>query len=410
MTSDCYSGSSLITAEQAIELLLKEAEASLPTEKVSVLDALGRVIAEDIISPVNVPPLANSAMDGYALNTQDCLTGTNKFKQSQCIYAGDVGSALTPNTVARIFTGAAIPEQADAVIVQEQTSVEDDWVCFDGPVKVHQNVRLKGEDVLEGDKVFSVGHRIRAQDMGVIASVGVLTVTVYRLLKVATFFTGEELIEPGDVSKPGKIFDSNRYTIRGLLQAMGCEVIDLGVVRDSLSETQSAMQKAADSADLVLTSGGASVGDKDLIKTSLAALGEINMWRVAVRPGKPIVLGKVNKTPFIGLPGNPVSLFTVFHLFVAPFIKKQQGMFDLFALSHQIKANFVWPNSGDRKELLRAKLEIDQTGGLIANIHSKQGSGVLSSTSWADGFVVIPIGHSVNQGDMVEYIAFNDML
>lgn len=407
---DCDSHvSGLISAEQALSHLLDAARPLTATESVDTASAFGRVLAQAYVSPINVPPADNSAMDGYALAATD-TKADNCMPMSQRICAGEMGETLVPGSVARIFTGAPIPEGADAVIMQEQTSVQDEKICFAGPIPSGQNVRKAGEDISVGKQILSPGIRLRAQEMGLAASIGVPAMEVYRKLKVGIFFTGDELTEPGTPLAPGKIYDSNRYTLTGLLTAIGCEIIDLGIVGDTLEHTRDALKDAASKADLVITSGGVSVGEEDHVRIALEELGKLSMWRVAMKPGKPLAFGHVDATPFMGLPGNPVSVFATFNLFAAPFIKKMQGMAEPVALPVPASAGFDWPKPGKRQEYLRARLAINDQGQTVAEIFPHQGSGVLTSTSWANGLVVIPIGATINKGDSVNYLPFSDLL
>lgn len=407
-SNDCFSNG-LISAAQALDSLLDAASPVTDTEPVQTSIALGRVLAENLLSPVNVPPADNSAMDGYALASTDLKAGNPCLPSGQRICAGDTVSTLRPGSAARIFTGAPLPEGADAVVMQEQTRVKDGQVCFEAAVNPGENIRRAGEDIAINDEILVSGTRLRAQEMGLAASIGRAELSVFRKLRVAVFFTGDELIEPGNTLPPGKIYDSNRFTLHGLLTATGCEIIDLGIVADTLEDTRRALEKAASVADLVITSGGVSVGEEDHVRIALEQLGRLSMWRIAMKPGKPLAFGNVNGTPFIGLPGNPVSVFATFSLFAAPFVKKMQGMSSVRPRPVPAVAGFDWPRPGNREEYLRAKL-VQQDGQHVLEIYPQQGSGVLTSTSWADGFAVIPIGQTIARGDAVNYLSFSDLL
>ncbi|NOR42234.1 MAG: molybdopterin molybdenumtransferase MoeA, partial [Gammaproteobacteria bacterium] len=305
----------MISVDQAIDKILSQAVSVKEVENVEILDALNRVLAEDLHSTIDVPGYDNSAMDGYAVNSEDCLTSGNELPVSQRIAAGQVGEKLEPGTAARIFTGAPIPAGADAVVMQEMCQQIDDKVVINAVVEAGCNVRQAGEDIKRDSIVLSAGSRLRPQELGLLASVGLAEFNVKRRLKVATFFTGDELVTPGQSLAPGQIYNSNRYTLCGLLQTMDCEIIDLGIVPDTLEATVNILEQAASVADLVVTSGGVSVGEEDYVRIALEQLGELSMWRIAMKPGKPVAFGRVGKALFMGLPGNPVSVFVTFLVF-----------------------------------------------------------------------------------------------
>lgn len=401
---------SLTSFDDAMESLLSSAQATNATESVDTASAMGRVLAQSLVSSINVPPLDNSAMDGYAVISQDITQCGVTLPVSQRICAGEVGQPLQAGTAARIFTGAPVPDNADAVVMQEFCERIDDNVTINQTVKLRQNIRDAGEDIDEGDEILTTGTYLRAQELGLAASIGCSPLTVFKKIKVGLFFTGDELVEPGNPLPPGKIYDSNRYTLLGLIQAMGCEVVDLGIVPDDLESTKQALQRAADQADLVITSGGVSVGEEDYIRIALEQLGELKMWRIAMKPGKPLAFGMVGDTPFMGLPGNPVSVFVTYCLFVSPFLKSMQGRVDVLPKSLSMTAAFDWPKPGKRQEYLRARVIVDEEGQSAVEVFSHQGSGVLTSTSWAEGLVMIPVGATVKKGDTVSYTPFTELL
>lgn len=396
---------------EALDNLLKAAIPTQESESVPVLDALDRVLAMPLLSSIDVPPADNSSMDGYAVNSKDvAAAGEIRLSVSQRIAAGEVGAALVPGTAARIFTGAPIPAGADTVIMQEKVTVDGDGIVFTGPFAQHTNVRFAAEDIAKGVSVLQAGMRLRAQELGVAASIGYTHLEVFKRIRVGVFFTGDELIEPGNELGPGQIYDSNRYTIVGLLKTMGCEVVDLGIVGDTFDETLQALKDAAAQADLVITSGGVSVGEEDHIRAAVEQLGKLDMWRVKIKPGKPLAFGNINGTPFLGLPGNPVAVFVTFCLFVAPYIKRRQGRNDPLSQSIPVRAAFDWPRPGFRREFVRARLLIDQQGCTGVEIYHNQGSGVLASTSWSDGLVMIADGATVANGDLVDYTSLSSIL
>ena len=405
---DCCASPGLISVEQAIEKILLQAVPLDETETVDILDALNRVLAEDLHSSIDVPGYDNSAMDGYAVRSADCQAEANELPISQRIAAGQVGLPLEPGTAARIFTGAPIPEGADAVVMQELCQQDDDMVVVNTVVKAGSNVRRAGEDIKNGSVVLQAGKRLRAQELGLLASVGLAEFKVRRKLKVAIFFTGDEIIAPGQPLAAGQIYNSNRYTLRGLLQSVGCEIIDLGIVPDTLEATVDVLNEAAASADLVITSGGVSVGEEDYVRIALQQLGELSMWRIAMKPGKPVAFGKVGDTLFMGLPGNPVSVFVTFLLFARGLILKMQGAEDYLAKRVSVIADFDWPKI-KRQEYLRVRL-LQKDGQMVAQIYPHQGSGVLSSASWADGLVEVAMDSEIKKGDAVSYLAFEGLL
>lgn len=404
MSEDCCSSPSLISVDDAIARILEPVSAVEQFEVVDIEDALGRVLAEDVCSSINVPGYDNSAMDGYAVRSADCVEPGSQLLVAQRIPAGQVGSPLEVGTAARIFTGAPIPPNADAVVMQEHCDIEDDQVSINKPVKMTQHIRRAGEDISQGSVVLKAGHQLRPQELGLLASVGLAKVSVSRKLKVATFFTGDEIIEPGNKLGEGQIYNSNKYTIKGLLQTTGCEILDLGIVPDTLEATLKVLKQASSEADLVVTSGGVSVGEEDYVRIALEQLGELKMWRIAMKPGKPVAYGKVGDAIFTGLPGNPVSTFVTFLLFVKPLILKMQGANKYFPTRMPVIADFEWPKL-KRQEYLRVRL-LESEKGLLATLYPHQGSGVLSSTCWADGLVEAVVGKAIKKGDQVNYLHF----
>jgi len=401
----------LVPYQLALENLLEQANPVSHSESLPLNLCLDRIMSRDLTSGINVPPASNSAMDGYAVKSSDVIPGANTtLTVTQRIAAGATGELLEQGTAARIFTGAPIPAGADAVIMQEQVVASEDIITFSSTVKQGQNIRQMGEDIRKGDVILKKGTRLRAQELGLAASVGEPALEVSRRIKVGIFFTGDELVEPGQPLALGKIYDSNRYTLNGLLQSLGCEIIDLGIVGDTLQQTKQAIQQATEETDLVITSGGVSVGEEDHVRIALEQMGELHMWRLKIKPGKPLAFGKVNNTAFIGLPGNPVSAFATFCLFVSPFIKKLQGRTRLLPRTLTVAAAFNWPKPDSRREFIRARLEPDEQQQLKASIYHHQGSGVLMSTSWADGFIEVPEDSTIRSGDQVNYLPFNDIL
>ena len=371
-------------------------------------DALGAVLASPIESAIDVPGCAMSSMDGYAVATADLGAGGEiRLPVSQRIPAGAAAEPLAPGSAARIFTGAPVPDGADAVVMQERVEADGDGIRLREVPPAGDNIRPAGNDIRRGTTVLEAGRRLRAQDIGLAASVGRQSLPVYAPVKVGMFFTGDELVEPGETLARHKIYDSNRYTLHGLLAAMGCEIVDLGLVGDTLEATLEAMRRAAGMADLVVTSGGVSVGEEDYVRLAIERLGELRMWRIGIKPGKPLAYGQIDGTVFMGLPGNPVSVFATFCLFVNPVIQILQGRAWQKPIPIPVTAGFDWPKPDSRREFLRARLVADGDGRTLAEIYPNQDSGVLTSTVWADGFVEIAENRTVARGDPVDYLPFS---
>ena len=408
----------LLSLDEAVARLV---EAAAPcaldaTEEVPTIAALGRTLAEDVRSALDVPPADNTAMDGYALRCADVPAAGAVLPVSQRIPAGVVGSALQPGTVARIFTGAQIPPGADAVVMQEQCAALDDGrVRVDTVPAAGQWIRRRGEDIATGAVVLARGSLLTPQALGLAASVGRAALGVVRRPRVALFSTGDELAMPGEPLRPGAIYNSNRYTLGGLLQTLGCEVRDLGIVPDRLEATRAALREAAEGCDLILTSGGVSVGEEDHLKPAMQAEGRLDLWQVAIKPGKPLAFGAVRRPSggealYLGLPGNPVSSFVTFLLAVAPVLRVLQGRAPGGATDTRAglpaRADFDWPRPDRRREFLRVR--INTQGGL--ELYPNQSSGVLTSTVWADGLVDVPPGMQVRRGDVVRYLQLSELL
>jgi molybdopterin molybdotransferase len=396
----------LLPVDEALAQVLAGAEPPQAFIELPLLESLGRVLAQDVVSPIAVPGDDNSAMDGYAVRAAEVA---QPLPVSQRIPAGAVGSALQPGTAARIFTGAAIPAGADAVVMQENCQEQDQTVVVAGAVTPGQNIRPRGQDIKSGDTALSRGRRLRPQDLGLLASIGCATVSVYRPLRVAVLSTGDELVEPGSAElQSGQIYNSNRYTLGGLLRSIHVEFIDGGIIPDDPEVTAQALQDAAARADCVITSGGVSVGEEDHVKSQVERLGEINLWKLAIKPGKPLAFGRIGDTPFIGLPGNPTSVFVTFCLIARPFLLKLQGVDEPEPPRLQATAAFAVKKPGGRQEYLRVTLE-NTSEGLKANRFDNQSSGVLSSVSHSNALAVIPPGTTVERGDRVEVILLDSL-
>ena len=399
----------MLSAEQLLAELLKRARPLDETEVVNLDGALGRVLGKGVVSSVTVPPLDNSAMDGYAVRIADVQVGVPMWV-SQRITAGRVGQWLQSGTAARIFTGAPIPPGADAVVMQESAIVEGEEVRFPVVPRLGQHIRRAGEDIAAGCEVLCPGTRLGAAELGLAASAGAASLGVVRRLKVAIFSTGDELAEPGEPINPGQIYNSNRYTLTGLLQGLNADLRDFGRVPDSFDATVRTLEQAADWADVVVTSGGVSVGEEDHVKAALEKLGRLEMWKVAMKPGKPLVYGRVSDADFIGLPGNPVSVFATFCLFARPFLLQRMGATRVLYRAFPLKAAFDWPRAGERREFLRGLMVPDANGGSEVRLYPNQSSGVLTSATWGDGFVDIAVGQTVVRGEWVRFIPFSEVL
>ena len=400
----------MLSADQALAFLLDRVRQPGEIEQVATAETLGRVLAEHQVSAINVPPLDNSAMDGYAVRLADLAAGSTRLRVAQRIPAGTVGKPLEAGTAARIFTGAPVPAGCDAVVMQENCSAEGDMVAINKSPIRGENIRRAGEDIAVGAEILPAGIRLRPQEMGLAASVGLARLPVFRRLKVATFFTGDEIVMPGQPLEPGQIYNSNRFVLTGLLQALGCEVIDLGIVPDDSAATVKVLEQAAASADLIITSGGVSVGEEDHVKTAVEKVGQLDLWKIAIKPGKPLAFGSVGSTPFIGLPGNPVSAFVTFILLVRPFILRSQGMAATAPQALSLKADFDWLKSDKRREFLRARLHMAEDGSIGVQLYPNQGSGVLTSTAWADGLVEVAEGTLIRRGETVRFLPFSELL
>ncbi len=397
----------MLSLDEALAQLLAAAPSHRITtsETLSPFDALGRVLAEDVVSLIDVPPQDNTSMDGYALRAADVPAAGTVLPVSQRIPAGIVGSALQAGTAARIFTGGQIPAGADAVVMQEQSSAVDGGVRVDAVPQAGQWVRRRGEDIQAGSVVLKAGMRLTPQALGLAASVGRAQLKVLRRPRVAMFSTGDELAMPGEPLKPGAIYNSNRFTLRGLLQAAGCEVTDFGIIVDRLDATREALRSAAQGHDLILTCGGVSVGEEDHLKPAMQAEGRLDLWQIAIKPGKPLAFGAVrcgddNETLFVGLPGNPVSSFVTYLVAVVPLLCALQGLPSGPPRATLLRADFEWPRPDRRREFLRVRCNVE--GGL--DLYPNQSSAVLTSVVWGDGLVDNPPGQAIRRGDLVSFL------
>ncbi|TCK43881.1 molybdopterin molybdotransferase [Paraburkholderia sp. BL8N3] len=408
----------LATAE-ALEILLAAARRVPGIETIDTLDALGRVLATDVVSPLDVPPMHTSSMDGYAVRAAD-LAGASEgapvvLPVSQRVPAGHVAGPLAAGTAARVFTGATVPPGADTIVMQEMANASaDGHVAFAQAPASGEWITRQGADIRQGSVILPAGTRLTPQALGLAASVGCAALEVVRKTRVAVFFTGDELTMPGEPLRPGAIYNSNRFTLRALLAKLGCDVTDLGIVPDRLDATRDALRQAARDHDLILTCGGVSVGEEDHVKPAVEAQGRIAMWQIAMKPGKPLAFGAVRRGEpgdgdeafFIGLPGNPVSSFCTFLLFVRPFILRLAGVESVAPRVYSMRADFSQKKGDRRNEFLRAR--VNEAGGL--DVFENQSSAVLTSTVWGDGLIDNPPNHAIIAGEIVRFIPFSELM
>ncbi|AZL67873.1 molybdopterin molybdenumtransferase MoeA [Pseudomonas oryziphila] len=395
----------LMPVEEALERLLALAEAAPigDTEEVALADAEGRVLARELVAGLDLPPWPNSAMDGYALRLADWQG--EALPVSQRIFAGHAPQPLQPGTCARIFTGAPLPQGADCVEMQENAEVlEDGRVRFLEPLAVDQNVRPKGQETRAGEQVMSAGTRLGPIQLGLAATLGFARLDVVRRPRVAVLSTGDELVEPGLPLGPGQIYNSNRRLLVSWLQRLGCEVVDAGILADDLERTRQCLAGLGN-VDLILSTGGVSVGEADYLGLALREAGELALWKLAIKPGKPLTFGHYQGVPVIGLPGNPASTLVTFGLLARPYLLRRQGVADVAPLRFSVPAGFDWPKPGNRREYLRARIEDGQV-----RIYKNQSSGVLRSAAWAEGVVEVREGSMPRQGELVPFIPFSELL
>ncbi len=402
-------GSSLKPVDEAIDELLTQAPLPPAVEQVALSDALGRVLAESIHAPFPVPAWDNSAMDGYALSAAELPAAGGWLPLAGRIAAGDKADQQLPaGHAVRIFTGAPLPRGADTVVAQEDCQVEAERVQLP-PVVPGAHVRLQGEELKAGEAVLRAGKRLRSQELGLLASLGVARVAVYRRLRVGLLSSGNELREPGQPLAPGQIYNANRYALLGVLRSLGLEVHDYEILVDELAASRDALALAASEWDVLITSGGVSVGEEDHLKQAIRELGELHMWRLAIQPGKPLAFGEVDGKPWIGLPGNPAAALITSLVVARPFLLRAQGCSDVLPTPLRLTAGFAWRKPNSRRQYLRARLE-QVEGETRVCLHPRQGSAMLSSASWAEGLAVVECSRTLEVGEGVDYLPFSDLL
>jgi len=402
-------GNNLRPVDQAIAELLARAPVPPPVERVALGQALGRVLAEPLHAPFEVPAWDNSAMDGYALRAADLPAAGGCLPLAGRIAAGDAAAQVLPaGHAVRIFTGAPLPPGADSVVMQEQCRLEEGRVWLP-PVRGGEHVRRRGEEVLAGAAVLAAGQRLRPQELGLLASFGIDRVAVYRRLRVGLLSSGNELREPGEALQPGQIYNANRYSLAGVLSSLGLEVHDYEIMADELAASRDALSLAASEWDMLITSGGVSVGEEDHLKQAIRELGELHLWRLAIQPGKPLAFGEVGGKPWLGLPGNPAAALITSLVVARPFLLRAQGCQDVVPQALRLPAGFAWRKANGRRQYLRARLEA-RDGQLRVCLHPQQGSAMLTSACWADGLALVEVGQTLEEGDLLDYLPFSALL
>ena len=413
LSDDCFvPGSEIMTAQAALELFAEKLVPVTQPERVTTLHARGRILAADVVSSWDVPPHDNSAVDGYAVYYDDLDTeNVTRLRVTGRAAAGHpLRGIVKRGEAVRVFTGAKMPEGPDTVMMQEDCQRENDTVAILPGIKCGANCRKKGEDVKEGAIILRAGSRLRPQDIGLAASVGLTSLEVYKPLRVALFSTGDELREPGQPLKQGCIYDTNRYTVNTLLEGLGARVTDLGILEDRRERIQHALAAAAATHDLLITSGGVSVGEEDHVKAAVEALGQLHVWQLAVKPGRPIALGQIVQVPFVGLPGNPVAAMVTFLRLVRPMVLGLMGCVDVTPVFYRVRAGFKHRKKTNRREWVRVRLEKDASGELFAVNFPRQGAGILSSMVESDGLVELPEDLTLlERGAMVDFLPFSEV-
>ena len=404
-----YTKTSLTSVSAAQQQIMSSVRCVLATESVSLFHARGRVLSAAVVSTVDVPPADNSAMDGYAMRVEDINLGI--IPVSQRVAAGQVPCSLEPHTCARVFTGAEVPENAELVVIQEDVELVEGGIRIRARAiaqeqKLGQFIRLTGQDVLIGQVVCKAGTKLEARHLGVLASMGIDTVDVYRRLKVAIASTGSELVNPGQALKAGQIYNSNRFLLAGLVDQLGMELVDIGIITDERSTTEKALALAADSADIIITSGGVSEGEEDHVKGAVETLGQLDVWKLAIKPGKPLAFGRVKQTPFFGLPGNPASVLVTFMVIARPFLLALQGCSNTHG--HSLNARLVNPpkRPSIRQDYLRVRLVPSAQSGLIVEAMTNQNSGVLTTAMKGDGLAVVKANTCGDDAQDVEFLPY----
>ena len=393
----------MLSVDQALDQILADAKCLVDTEKVGIKNANGRVLAQAISAQLSMPPFDQSAMDGYAFKLNELLD-SKTLPIKQRVPAGQAPGKHIPGSAARIFTGAPIPAGADCVVIQENTKIDGENVCLGGDMSQWQNIRKQGEEVTQGDTVIQAGIRLDPPLVGICATHGLAQLNVYQRLRVGVMSTGDELLEPGSPLEPGKIYNSSRYLLQGLVEELGFEFVDVGIVGDSFEDTKQAITRATEQCDVLLTTGGVSVGEEDHVKNALDELGEINVWKLTIKPGKPLAFGHANNTPVFGLPGNPGSTLVTFLILARPYLMVAQGRQYSGERSVPVATNFDH-KAGTRQEYMRVQVQDNR---LV--LFNNQSSARLSSAGWAHGLAIQAVDQSVAKGDPLDYLSFATLL
>ncbi|MDF3936427.1 molybdopterin molybdotransferase MoeA [Pseudomonas citronellolis] len=398
-------GHGLHPVDEALAELLAQVPAAPAIERVALGEALGRVLAADLHAPCDLPHWDNSAMDGYALRAADLPASGGSLPLAGCVAAGDSASeALPAGCATRIFTGAPLPPGADSVVAQEDCRVEAGRVQLPA-ITPGSHVRRRGEELRQGQPLLRAGLRLRPQELGLLAAVGLAEIPVHRRLRVCLLSSGDELREPGQALARGQIYNANRYSLGALLRQWGLDVHEYEVLADTLAASRDALELAAAECDVLVSSGGVSVGERDHLKQAVGALGELRLWRLAMQPGKPLAFGRVAGKPWLGLPGNPAAALVTALVVGRPFLRRAQGLSEPTAAPLQLPAAFAWPQANTRRQYLRARLN---TEGRV-EIHLQQGSAMLLAASWADGLALVEAGRVLQPGEPVPYLPFTEL-
>lgn len=415
LSDDCFAfGGELMRADAALKILNDRIVTVASPAKAAITALRGRILADDIVAGRDVPPHDNAAVDGYAVFFDDlAASGETRLKVVGRVAAGHaLDRPVERGTAVRVFTGAPMPQGPETVLMQEDCRIEGDTVVIPPGIKRGANRRKSGEDIRQGAVILTRGHRLRAQDIGLIASIGLTEVPVFRPLKVAIFSTGDELRDPGEPTPPGAVYDANRYVLRALLEQLGCEVGDLGILRDRLDVIRDTLARAADSHDAIITSGGMSTGEEDHLRAAVSALGSIHFWRLAIRPGRPVALGQVKSVPFVGLPGNPVAMMVTFLRFARPLLLGLGGASAGEREPHlfRVRAGFEIKKKHGRREWIRARLAIGADGVPVAIKFPRDGAGILTSLVESDGLIELPEDLTHAPADtLVDFLPFSEV-
>jgi len=402
-------GDGPMSVEEAVRVLYERVTPICESEEVSLFEAEGRFLAEDLIAPVDLPVFDNSAVDGYALRHDDLAPDTETILPiGGRVAAGhSLATAAETGKAVRIFTGAPMPDGLDTIFMQEDCKEAEGGIAFPPGLKRGANLRLRGEDLPKGASALPKGRRLRPEDIALCAALGLTKLTVRRKLKAAVFSTGDEIQSPGEALRPAAVYDSNRFLLQALLRRLGLEVTDLGILKDDPAVIKASLAQAAKDADLVITSGGVSMGEEDHVKNAISAEGSLVFWKLAIKPGRPVAMGVIDGTPLVGLPGNPVAVFITFIYVVRPLIAAMNGAPSSLPRRMKVRSGFDYKKKEGRREYVRVSLRQDDTGCLVAEKHPVDGAGILTSLTQTDGLIELPEGLTrVTPGDLIDFIDY----